>query len=51
MQVKFQVESRIQSEGKMFRNVPRTCRNKYVDELKQKLNERILPPVPVPFSK
>ena len=35
----------------MFRNVRRTSRNKYVDELKQKLNERILPPIPVPSSK
>ena len=35
----------------MFQNVCRTCWNKYVDELKQKLNERILPPVPVPSSK
>ena len=30
----------------MFRNVRRTCWNKYVNELEQKLNERILPPVP-----
>ena len=30
----------------MFRNVRRTCWNKYVDELEQKLNEQILPPVP-----
>ena len=35
----------------MFRNVRRTCWNKYVNELEQKLNERILRPVPVPFSK
>ena len=35
----------------MFRNVRRTCWNKYVNELKQKLNERILRPVPVPSSK
>ena len=35
----------------MFRNVRRTCWNKYVDELEQKLNERILPPVPVSSSK
>ena len=34
----------------MFRNVRRTCWNKYVNELEQKLNERILPPVPVPSS-
>ena len=30
----------------MFRNVRRTCWNKYVNELKQKLNERILQLVP-----
>ena len=30
----------------MFRNVRHTCWNKYVNELKQKLNERILQPVP-----
>ena len=35
----------------MFHNVRRTCWSKYVDELEQKLNERILPPVPVPSSK
>ena len=35
----------------MFRNVRRTCWNKYVNELEQKLNERILRPVPVPCSK
>ena len=37
----------------MFRNVRLTCWNKYVDELEQKLNERILPPVglPAPSSK
>ena len=29
----------------MFRNVRRTCWKKYVNELEQKLNERILPPV------
>ena len=34
----------------MFRNVRRTCWNKYIDEFKQKLNKRILPPVSVPFS-
>ena len=32
----------------MFQKVRRTCWNKYVDELDQKLNERILPPVPTP---
>ena len=30
----------------MFRNVRGTCWNKYVDELEQKLNERISPAVP-----
>ena len=35
----------------MFRNVCRTSRNKHVKELEQKLNEQILPPVPVPSSK
>ena len=35
----------------MFRNVRRTCWNKYAAELEQKLNERILPPIPVPSSK
>ena len=35
----------------MFLNVRRTCWNEYVNELEQKLSERILPPVPVPFSK
>ena len=35
----------------MFRNARRTCWNKYVDELEQKLNEQILPPVPVSSSK
>ena len=35
----------------MFRNVRRTCWNKYVNELEQKLNERTLRPVPVPSSK
>ena len=35
----------------MFGNVRRTCWNKYADELEQKLNERILPPVSVSSSK
>ena len=35
----------------MFGNVRRTCWNKYVDELEQKLNESILPPIPVPSAK
>ena len=35
----------------MFRNVRRMCWNNYVNELEQKLNERILRPVPVPSSK
>ena len=51
MYTRIQVKSRIQNQAKMFRNVRRTCWNKYVDELEQKLDERILPPVPVPFSK
>ena len=51
MYIRFQVKSRIQSQAKMFRNVRRTCWNKYVDELEQKLNERILPPAPLPSSK
>ena len=51
MYIRFQVKSRIQSQAKMFQNVRRTCWKKYVDELEQKLNERILPPVPVPSSK
>ena len=50
MYIRFQVKSRIQKQAKMFRNVRRTCWNKYVNELEQKLNERILPPVPVPSS-
>ena len=48
---RFQVKNRIENLAKMFRNVRRTCWNKYVDELEQKLNEQILPPVPVPSSK
>ena len=52
MYTRFQVKSRIQNQARMFRNVRRTCWNKYVDELEQKLNERSLPPpLPVPFSK
>ena len=35
----------------MFRTVCRTSWNKYVGELKQKLNERTLRPVPVLSSK
>ena len=35
----------------MFQYVCRTCFAKYVDELEQKLNGRILPPVLVPSSK
>ena len=49
MYIRFQVKSRIQNPAKMFRNICRTCWNKCVDKLGQKLNERILPPVP--FSK
>ena len=51
MYIRFQVKSRIRKQAKMFRNVRRTCWNKYVNELEQKLNERILRPVPVPSSK
>ena len=51
MLIRFQVKSRIRKQIKMFRNVCRTCWNKYVNELEQKLNERILRPVPVPSSK
>ena len=35
----------------MFCNVRRTCWNKYVNELEQKLSEQILRPEPVPSSK
>ena len=49
MYTRFQVKSRIQNQAKMFRNVRRTCWNKYVDE--QKLDERIISPLPLPFSK
>ena len=49
--IRFQVKSRIQNQAKMFRNVRRTCWNKYVDELEQKLDEQILPPVPGASSK
>ena len=51
MHIRFQVKSRIQNQAKMFQNVRRSRWNKYVDKLEQKLNERILPPVPVPSSK
>ena len=51
MYIKFQVKSRIQKQAKMFRNIRRTCWNKYVNELEQKLNKQILPPVPVSSSK
>ena len=51
MYIRFRVKSRIRKQAKMFRNVRRTCWNKYVNELGQKLNERILRPVPVPSSK
>ena len=51
MYIRFQVKSRIQNQAKMFRNVRRTCWNKYINELKQKLNKQTLPPVPVPSSK
>ena len=51
MYIWFQVKSRIQSQAKMFRNTRRTYWNKYVNEFEQKLDEQILPPVPVPSSK
>ena len=51
MYIRFQVKSRIQKQAKMFRNVRRTCWNKYVNELEQKLSERTLRPVPVSSSK
>ena len=51
MYLRFQVKSRIQKQTRMFRNVRRTCWNKNANELEQKLNERILLPVPVPSSK
>ena len=35
----------------MFRNIRCACWNKYVNELEQKLNRRVLRPVPVPSSK
>ena len=51
MYIRFQVKSRIQKQAKMFRNVRRKCWNEYVNELEQKLNERILRSVPGPSSK
>ena len=51
MYIRFQVKSRIQNQAKMFHNVRRTCWNKYVDELEQKLNKRFLPPGLIPSSK
>ena len=51
MYIRFQVKSRIQKQAKMFRNVRRTCWNKYVNKLEQKLSQRTLRPVPVPSSK
>ena len=51
MYIRFQVKSRIQNQAKMFRNVRRTCWNKYINELKQKLNKQTSPPVPLPSSK
>ena len=51
MYIRFQVKSRIQNQAKLFRNIRRTCWNRYADELEQKLNERILPPIPVLSSK
>ena len=51
MYIRFQVKGRIQKQVKMFRNVRRTCWNKYVNELEQKLSQRTLRPLPVPSSK
>ena len=51
IKIKFHVKSRIQKQAKMFHNVRRTCWNKYVNELEQKLNEQTLRPVPMPSSK
>ena len=51
MYIRFQVKGRIQKQAKMFRNVRRTCLNKYVNKLEQKLSQRTLRPVPVPSSK
>ena len=51
MEIRFLVKRRIQKQAKIFRNVRRACWNQYVNELEQKLNERILPPVPVPSAK
>ena len=50
MYIRFQIKSRIQKQTKTFRNVYRKCWNKYVNELEQKLNKRILRPVRVPSS-
>ena len=49
--IRFQVKGRIQKQAKIFRNVRRTCWNKYVNELEQKLSQQTLRPVPVPSSK
>ena len=51
MYTRLQIKSRILKQTKMFRNVRRTCWSMYVNELEQKLNERILRPVPVFSSK
>ena len=51
MYIRFQVKSEIQKQAKIFCNVCRTYWNKYVNKLEKKLNEQILRPVPVPFSK
>ena len=51
LDIKFQVKIRIQNQAKMFRNVRRMCWKKYANELEQKLNEQILPQVPVPSLK
>ena len=45
------LKAKFKNQAKIFQNVRRTYWNKYLDKLKQKLNEQILPPVPVPSSK
>ena len=51
MHNRFQDKSKIQKQAKMLRNVRRTYWNKNVNELKQKLSEQTLRPVPLPSSK
>ena len=51
MYIRFWIKSRIQNQAKIFRKVRRPCWNKYVNELEQKLNEQISPPISVPSLK